>query len=385
LIPKLEVGGAERQLYYLAQEMSKRHYIIVVTFYNGGELWGEFAGIPNVKIFSLCRKNRWDFSIIKKIKDILKDHRIDVVQNFLPPAGFIGILGGLWAKVPVKINTIRCSNTDYSGIGSAIYFFLERLISNRFADIVIANSQKGKEHHVLKGYKEEKIAIVYNGIDIDKFKIACDIKLKKEELGIYKSNKVVGIIARIDPMKDHKTFLQAAGIINRQYKDVAFLIVGDGKKILVDELKQLTKELGIAGNVIFTGLRHDVPELLQIMDTVISSSYGEGFSNSIAEAMAAGKPVVVTNVGDMAEIVGDGVCGYVVPPKNPVLLAEKIMGVISNEELMKKMGNCSANKVQTNYSLAVLSKEMEDLYITQFLKSQAKVSIKRKIVLFNVI
>ncbi|MBN1254711.1 MAG: glycosyltransferase [Deltaproteobacteria bacterium] len=367
LIQGLDVGGAEIQLYYLVRGLLKHnHYIQLAYFYAGGALEKKFQEIEGLDLNCLWRKSGYDFSVIRTYVSMLRRADIQIVQGYMPPANSLALIAGVFAKVPVKVASLRASNWDYrETTGTFIYFHLDRILGNGIADAYLANSNRGKYFHISKGFDDRKIFVIHNGIDTEVIKRNKQDKKKEfyKELKILPNSLVIGLIARIAPIKDHKTFLEAVKIVHKEYPEAVFLIVGGGAPSLMDDLRRLTKELGVEEKVIFAGMRNDVPELLQIIDIVCSSSsHGEAFSNSIAEAMAAGKPVIVTDVGDMAEVVKDGECGFVIPPRHPKALAKRIIEFLSDEETRKTMGAMARERIEKNYAIDSLIKKTEQVY-----------------------
>ncbi|MHC5827541.1 MAG: glycosyltransferase, partial [Nostoc sp.] len=150
----------------------------------------------------------------------------------------------------------------------------------------------------------------------------------RTEWRISKDTILIGLVGRLDPMKDHPTFLKAVALLCKEREDIRFVCVGMGSHEYAQELYQLAEELEVAEKVIWAGGRADMPDIYNALDiNCSSSSYGEGFSNVIGEAMACGVPCVVTDVGDSAWIIGD--TGIVVPPNNPEALKAGITSLIN--------------------------------------------------------
>jgi glycosyltransferase involved in cell wall biosynthesis len=193
---------------------------------------------------------------------------------------------------------------------------------SRFPNAIIANSIAGKEFHRSIGYSTSRMMVVANGIDTDRFKPDHSAGLRvRDEWGIDEKTVLIGLVGRLDPMKDHTTFLQAVKIFDQKECSVCFVCIGDGKDPYKSEIHSLCRRLGLNGSLIWTGERYDVIAVYNAMDIVTSSSsFGEGFPNVIGEAMACGVPCVVTDVGDSAIIVGE--TGIIVPPKDPQALAD---------------------------------------------------------------
>jgi len=166
------------------------------------------------------------------------------------------------------------------------------------------------------------MTVIPNGIDTEHFKPdPMARKLIRAEWGVADNEILIGLVARLDPMKDHSTFLRAATMLAQERPDVRFVCVGDGAEPYKSEVRRLATELALGDRLIWAGARHDMPAVWNALDLAVSSSsYGEGFSNTIAEAMACGVPCVVTDVGDSALIVGDA--GIIVQPSMPAALCE---------------------------------------------------------------
>jgi glycosyltransferase involved in cell wall biosynthesis len=164
------------------------------------------------------------------------------------------------------------------------------------------------------------MVVIPNGIDTKRFCPDPEARQRiRAEWGVTESEKLIGLVGRLDPMKDHPTFLRAAALLMQEREDVHFVCVGDGPADYRRELHALGEELGLGQRLIWASARGDMPAVYNALDIATSSSYGEGFPNVVGEAMACGVPCVVTHVGDSARIVGE--TGVVVPPKDPEALA----------------------------------------------------------------
>jgi len=230
-----------------------------------------------------------------------------------------------------------------------------------FCNCIVANS-----NHVAKwitkyqGINHRKVITIYNGVEIPKFQVKIDVNTKKQEIGLNPADPVIGIVARLHPVKNHKCFLQTAKKVLNNYKNAKFVIVGDGS--LMNELKAFTRRLGISDSVIFTGARRDVPELLLTFDVSVLCSLTEGMPNVILESMASGTPVVVTDVGGCADVVEDGKTGFIVPSNNPEALAEEIMMLLADGELADRIGKAGRKHVEENFSVNKMARSYEKLY-----------------------
>jgi glycosyltransferase involved in cell wall biosynthesis len=178
--------------------------------------------------------------------------------------------------------------------------------------------------------------------------------------GITEANLVCGMIAILGTEKDHSTLIKAMPKIIPQYPNTSLLLIGDGPKRA--ELQDLVHKLGIADKVIFTGNRRDIPQLLATLDVVVLSSFYEGTSITLLEAMAAAKPVVASRVGGNPEVVEDGVTGFLVPPADPDALAFRLSQLLGDEDLRQKMGQAGRQRVEEQFSLSQMVANYERLY-----------------------
>lgn len=212
---------------------------------------------------------------------------------------------------------------------------------------------------------EAKTIVIPNGIDSTFFSpdrgIGRGVRL---EWAVADSEKLIGLVARLDPMKDHAVFIHAARILAKSRPKTRFVCVGDGPPVLLQRLRELCEAQGLADRVIWAGARGDMPAMYNAMDLATSASrYGEGFSNVVAEAMACGVPCVVTNVGDSAFIVGD--TGVVVPPGDAAALAaawEEFLTLTDAERL--KLGESARARIRTEFGVDKLVQRTTDAIVS---------------------
>lgn len=333
LIRSLNRGGAERQLVELSKGLHKKgHSVVVVTFYSGGAIEKELND-AGIFVKTLQKRDRWDvlFFSARLIKRLRKENA-DVIHGYLPVANIIvGVLKPFFPEARI-VWGVRASNVDLTQYDwlSRFLFKIECFVS-RFADLVIINSNAGREYHAEHGYPEAKIVVIPNGIDTDCFNPNAILRDKiRASWQLTKNEKLIGLIARIDPIKGHPTFIRAASIVVKKRKDVKFVCVGDGSDNYKRDLFRLAIDRGLEQQLIWAGERQDMNAVYNALDIAAQSSYSEGFPNVVGEAMSCGVPCIVTDVGDSARIVGD--TGMVVPPKNEIALANGILEMLSRLE-----------------------------------------------------
>ncbi|MBT3702580.1 MAG: glycosyltransferase, partial [Alphaproteobacteria bacterium] len=315
LARSLEVGGAETQLAALAKGLpTDRFDVTVACLYAKGPLMSELQA-AGVHILSLEKKGRWDiFSFFARTRRTLADLQPDILHSFLTPPNILSSLIIKHLNNCKLVWGVRASNMDMSNYDWtwALTFRLECLLSRR-PDIIVANADAGKKYVVDMGFPHQSMTVIPNGIDTSRYSVDKEAgQAIRQEFGLTMRDKLIGIVARLDPMKDHRTFLQAAGELTKIRPDVRFLCIGYGASDYEQSLKQLASDLNLDGKIVWTGQRRDLPDLYSALDiATLTSAYGEGFPNTIGEAMSCEVPCLGTDVGDTAKVIGD--TGIVTP------------------------------------------------------------------------
>ncbi len=355
-IGSLDTGGAERQLVTLANGLCQRgHEIWVVTLYPGGQNLQNIVRHESINIISLTKK-RSSSVIIRIIQLLFAPWRLKRNLSSVNPERVYSMLHicNLFAWIATRgamqnklIWGCRASNVRLNW-KELLPEYLCRLFSSS-VPMMIANSSAGAKYAIdVSGFLPQRIEVIPNGIDTNYFhSLPVERELLRKKLGVDKTVTLIGLIARIDPMKGHDIFLKVVAKMISERDDVYFIIVGDGIKELKRKLEVLAIELNINHKLSWLGNRDDMPSVYNALDFLVSSStYGEGCSNAIAEAMACGKRCVVTNVGDSAEIVGD--TGFVIPPNNTETLFCALKNIISAAEY--KLGS-PESRIKSQYSV----------------------------------
>jgi glycosyltransferase involved in cell wall biosynthesis len=358
LVSSLNRGGAQRQLTLLVKEIDRTRFAItVITIYACGSLCHEIENLDGVQVYSLRGKGGWGIpASLWRLWRVLHKIQPEIVHGYLDVANVLALVFGKAARAKV-VWGVRASNVDYSQYGRrpAFYFRLAAWLS-RFADLIVANSYAGKRHHAIEGYAAGNMIVIPNGFDTDRFRPdeAAGRQVRRE-WGVADHESLIGIVARLDPMKDHHTFLFAANRLAEIRPDVRFVCVGDGRDGYREELHAFAKELGLDCRIIWTGEMADMPAVHNAFDIATSATaFGEGFSNAVGEAMACGIPCVVTDVGDSALLVGE--TGLVVAPGDPEALCEAWLTFLEMPaEQRKALGLAARVRITSEYSLRNLA------------------------------
>ncbi len=322
LARSLEVGGAERQLAELAVGLKQRgHEVTIAVFYAGGTLESgpRAAGVP---VVDLGKRSRWDLAqfTLRALREIRR-FQPDVVHGYLVAANLFAVAARPLIPRARIIWGLRASSMDgshYDRLHGVI--FTASRIASRFADLLIVNSEAGALYHTQHGFPDAALRVIHNGIDLGVWRPDRERgAAARAGWGFGPADRVFGIAARLDPMKDHVTFLAAAARVASSDKAARFVAIGGGPEPYASSLRRHSTALRLGERLVWAGETADMLAAYNALDVLVLSSIGEGFPNAVAEAMACGVPCAVTNVGDAAHLVGD--TGVVVPAKDPEALA----------------------------------------------------------------
>lgn len=364
IIRALAFGGAERQLIELVKAMNKERFLVTVaTFYDTGKLGDEVRAIPGINVVSLQKKGRWDMArFLTRFVSLVRKFRPDIVHGYMGTSNELALLAR-WVCGCRAVWGIRGSGCDYTlyhDWGRNFGHWTEKKLS-RFADCIIANSEAGRRDCIRDGYEGSRMKVICNGIDTARFEPNREAGLQvRREWGVPVGVPLIGIVARLDPMKDHAAFLSAAALLASRRPDVRFVCVGDGPHAYRARLFSLAEELQLQSRLEWHGARSDVAAVYNALTILTSSSaFGEGFSNVIGEAMACGTPVVATDVGDAAAIINDP--AMIVPPGCPEKLVAAWESVLERPAaLVASRAQDARDRIIREYGMARLASRTEE-------------------------
>lgn len=365
VINSLELGGAEMMLYRLVGGYDKDRFEMRVLSLMGGGPVGELIAAEGVKIEYLGGKRGVaDPRLVFRLAAALRRAGPQVIQAWMYHSNLAASLASAMAgKVPV-VWGIHHSNLD-PGVNKkstiAIANFCGR-IAQAMATEIVCCSQASFKVHAEHGYPKAKMQVITNGFDLGLFKPDPMARLDvRRELGVGEDTRLVGLVARFDPLKDHRNFLEAAARIVQEVPGTHFLLCGTGISTDNAELVSWIDELRLKESCSLLGRRSDIPRLLSSLDVAVSSSMGEGFPISVGEAMSCAIPSVVTDVGDSAAMVAD--TGYAVPARDPEALASACVAMLrlSFQERCE-LGMKARQRVVENYSLGKIIQQYEEVY-----------------------
>lgn len=367
VVGSLNRGGCEMHLYQVLPRLRGHEFDIdVFTLSEPGELaeqlrskgvnvvapWIRSNGNPKGIVFRLARL----LSVSCQLWCHFLSRRPDITHFYLPSAYYLGAPLALISPVKALVMSRRSLNLYQKKYVFAGKY--ERCL-HRFMAAILGNSQSVVDELIsVEGANTEKTHLIYNGIDFERF--SGNTKNALSGLSICDGSVVIAVVANIIPYKGHVDLLTACALLPKAPRWCVLLIGRDDG--IADELKMLARENGIGDRIHFLGGRTDVPALLRASDFSVLPSHEEGFSNAIIEAMAAGIPVIATDVGGNKEAVVDGTTGFIVAPHAPQELASAMTVLLNDRTKCEKMGAAGRKRVLKKFSLEVCVERYKNLY-----------------------
>ena len=370
IITSLGDGGAELTLFKICKYDTINNHV-VISLKDQGKYYSLLNKL-GVKVFCL---NMSFFSIYKFffLINLIRSLKPDIVQTWLVHADFLGGIAARLAGVKNIIWNVRYSNIEISKskLNTVLILKLLSILSYSIPQLIIIVSKKAKKIYKIKGYDKKKLKFIPNGYDLSILKIDKIQKINfHKKINLRKTIPIIGNVARYDQQKDHLNLLHALSIIQSKKINFFCILVGSNIDQKNLNLSSEIKKLKLSNSVKLLGRKNNISEVMNGIDIhVLSSSYGEGFPNVLAESMACGTPCITTNVGDSALIVGK--TGWVVPPKNKIKLAKAI------EIALSEIGTANWNKrctkarltIKKNFSINKMLKSYNDAWIRIYKKS----------------
>lgn len=326
------LGGEQTDILYLLSGLDPSRYEQVVCTAPTGPFVDEVRrlGIPHIP---LTMRSKFDLRAVLHLRRIIRAGRYDIVHLHGARAGLLGRIAARLAGAPLIVWTMHVFQPDvlqgWRRWQTPLYLLVEAALARFFCDHIVTVSENLRQRALrLEHIPASRISTIYSGTDLTPFACSPDRAAIRWQLGIPPEALVVCTVGRLCEQKGIGDLVRAAAIVHQQMPDVRFLIVGDGP--LRSEVEALAARLGLNGRVTFLGFRNDVPEILFASDVFATATLWEGFGKVNVEAMAAGLPLVSTNVGPIPEVVGDYPGAILVPPRDPPAFAEALLTILND-------------------------------------------------------
>lgn len=361
LISGGDVGGAKTHVLTLVKELQKSLYVKIICFMEGP--FAQEAREMGIDITVIPQNRRYDLKVVNTLVQIIKDEGFTLIHSHGARANFITRF--IKKRIPIPCVTTIHSDfmLDFKGnlYKHIIYTNLNVFALKKF-DYFIAVSQNFKDMLIGRGFPEEKIFTVYNGIDFDE-----DIEYKSREifleergLSYLNDKKLIGILARLHPVKGHEILIDAVSNILDDDNEVHVLITGEASEL--PELNNKIKKLNMEKNVHFIGFVDKPYDFLNTIDINVLTSYSESFPYVLLEGARLKKPTISSAVGGIPMLIDDGVNGYLFKAGDADELSKKLSILIKDEALCKAFGNALYIKASNNYSLKNLASTHINIY-----------------------
>ncbi|MFM7758968.1 MAG: glycosyltransferase [Crocinitomicaceae bacterium] len=373
IINRFNIGGPTYNATFLSKFLSDDFETLLI---GGLPEEGEYDslhiphsyGIVPLLIPELKRQPNFfsDRKALKKIKEIIREFKPDIVHTHASKAGAIGRKAAIDCKVPVIVHTFH-GHVFHSYFGSFkthIFKFIERRLAAKTNGIIAISALQKKE--LCDQYRiapENKTTVIPLGFDLQKFQLHQQAKRAKtrQEFGIHDDEVAIAIIGRLSPVKNHSFFIDViANLHVRTTKKIKVFIVGDGEER--DSIQQKIEVLCLTAPILFTSWINDISSFNPGMDIICLTSHNEGTPVSLIEAQACNVAFLSTDVGGVRDIVDDGNTGYICPPNNLENYTDKLLELVEDENIRQKMSQNGWSFVENKFGYQRLVKDVEIYY-----------------------
>jgi len=356
VIDELDIGGTEQQILETVRRIDRDRFDPYVCCFRHGAKAREIEAL-GVPVLHEPKRLKADPGLVLRLAAMMRRERFDIVQTYLWTAN-------TWARLAARLAGVRwvLASERNVDIWEETYKRVIGRFLARSTDRIIANSEAVRQYLLKRGGLDaDKVTTIYNGVNFDRFRTPCDPRIRRAELGIGDDVVLAGCLARVEPAKDHGTLLQAMALISNRLPNLHLALIGGGTE--EDRLRHMARDLGIAERVHFVGFRTDAAEWLQSLDISVLSSVKEGLSNTVLESMAAGKPVVATDVGGNAEVIVENETGFLVPSRSPSELGAALARVAGSPEMIAAFGKAGRRRADGLFSVDSMVTHTERLYL----------------------
>lgn len=360
VLPYGDIGGSQKFVLSLCTYHDRRLFdVAIAVLFSGGTVSDDISR-QDFEVNVLGMRNGFDWARALRLVPIIRRQKIDIVN--VHGQNPLGKLCSILSFPPVIIHTDHGTTVGASVKRRPRVVFSNRLLTPFINHFVAISKNMKKSLITRERVPEDKITLIYNGIDVAKISKEAGIKPKlKESLALPSAVPIVGTVGRLVPEKQYPLLFQALARLREQMTEFFTIIVGDGPDR--DSLEALIQKMGLNDCVRFLGYRNDVHHLLEIMDVFLFSSGGEAFSITLLEAMAKTKPIVAFDVEGVNEAVVDNRTGFLVPFGDVKKFANRAKALLDSPQLRQQMGHAALERVNAKFDIRKTISELEALYV----------------------
>lgn len=371
VIARLNIGGPAQHVIHLTARLPRERFQSVLLAGREGPSEGKMddlaarCAVRPIAVPGLGRRLSPldDLRSLVFLVRFFRRFRPHIVHTHTAKAGAVGRLAARLTGVPLVVHTYHghVFHGYFSRPMTSLFLAIERGLARSTSRLLtVSDSVKRELEHYGIG-RPDQVTVLPLGLDLDPF-LAGEARTGhfRQELGVDDACPLVGIVARLVPIKRHEDFIAASARVIARIPETRFVVVGDGERRA--ELEALAARHGLAERMRFLGWRGDLVGIYAGLDVVVLTSANEGSPVSLIEAMAAARPVVATGVGGVPDLVEHGVNGLLVPPGDPSATAEAIAALLADGERRRAMGEAGRKRVRDAYGIGRLVADVDRLY-----------------------
>jgi glycosyltransferase involved in cell wall biosynthesis len=352
LIDRLTRGGTETQVLALIRALDRTRVEPTLVLLDGNDAESrslEPTDCPVLRLGLQSLHKPATFSAAAKLTRFWREHETDVVQVYFLDSAYLGVplarLAGVRRVVRVRNNLGHWLTPTHRWLGRVV---------GRLADVTLTNCEPARDALLAaEGGPAGKVVVLENGVDLEQFTALSPAANEAAQR--------IGVVANLRTVKGVDIFIRAAARLATEFPTATFHMAGQGEQQA--ELERLIVELGLTGRVFLHGALADVPAFLATLDVAVLPSHAEGMSNAVLEYMAAGRPIVATDVGANGHLLGGGEFGVLVPPGDPAALAAGVARLLSDPASAAKLAAAARRHVNDRYSRDAMRRRFEDFYV----------------------
>ena len=353
-------GGTENYIYSLAKKMHNKNCKLFIGYSEEGPSLELFQSL-GIETIKLSMNSPYDLKAAKSLQKICREKSIDIIHTHFLRENYISILSKIFGNKSIIINTRHMLLKNSKAV-----IYANKLMTS-FNKKIIAVSKAVEDSLINESINHDKIQLIYTGVDTDDWKITKDLSFRNE-FNINNEDILIASVARFSEEKGHSFLLESISdfkelLLNKGLSDLKFkfVLVGDGE--LLESSKALANDLGISKDIIFTGYRNDIRNILNSCNLFVSHSESEAFGISILEALASGLPVITTDSGGTREIINeDSQCGILIDFGNRDEFAHALLKLVSDKNLANSYKNNGLILLDKKFSLDKTAEETYNLY-----------------------
>lgn len=360
LITRLPIGGAERMLLGVLRNLdAQRFESVVCCIQDRGELADE-AEAMGVPVLSLGLMNRggYDRQVVPELRRIMREQRIDLVHTHLYHANLYGRLAARREGIPA----VASVHNTYKR-RKWYRHWINRYLARHTVAVTAGSADVERDLLEVDRLPKDKVVRLPNCIDLARVDTALTAAEAKQRLGFAGADRVIGTVGRVEEQKGQVFLLEAFARL-RQLPggdgNLKLLVVGDGR--LLPQLREAADRLGIADACRFPGNIVQLADVYRAIDIFVMPSLWEGLSLAMLEAMAAGLPMIATDVGGARDVLGDSQWGVLVPPRDADAIAAAVASLLANRPACAEMAAAGAERVRKHYSVTALTEQLSGIY-----------------------